>query len=205
VTDPTSPQDDTTAGPCNDDTELHPTAQAPEVVEAWSLDDEPDEQRHSWRSAWGIVAIIAACSVVVAGVVGLVVWVSRAGSHDVPPPPTAAPTTTVAAPASTTAPATTITAPSTPKPAPVLSAEDHRLLHNLRSADDYTIDNPALVVEHAHRYCDVVRQGFSSYQAWQTVVSEAGDQIGMHSSRPLFGAARTPTEMVTTDGTRPET
>jgi hypothetical protein len=184
----------------NDDTELHPTAQAPEVVEAWSLDQEvaaellgehDEPQRQPWRTVWGLTAIILACAVVVAGVVALVLWVSRSG-HDVPP---VAVPTTVAPPAATTAPAITTPAPSTPKPAPVLSAEDHRLLHNLRSADDYTIDNPALVVEHAHRYCDVVRQGFSSYQAWQTVVSEAGDQIGMHSSRPLFGAARTPTEM----------
>jgi hypothetical protein len=82
-------------------------------------------------------------------------------------------------------------------PAPVLSDDDHRLLHNLRSADGYEVDSPALVVEHAHRYCALVQQGFSGYQAWQAVVSESNNEVGMHDSipRPLMGAARTPTEM----------
>ena len=88
-----------------------PTAAAAAPELAWSQDDdEPDEPvRHSWLSAWGIVAVIAACSVVIAGVTALVLWVSR--SHDVPPATQSATTVTVAP--TTPAPVTTVTVGST--------------------------------------------------------------------------------------------
>jgi len=62
---------------------------------AWSLVAESDEpQRQPPRSVWGIVGVIAACSLVAAGVTGIVVWLSRP-QRDVPPaPPTAQPTVT---------------------------------------------------------------------------------------------------------------
>jgi hypothetical protein len=181
-----------------------PPADAPEL--AWSVDDDTDESqpnRHG-RLIWTglsvlVFAVTAALVLLVSTLFGR--HHSDATKHQpTAPVPTAQPTTTVAAPAPTV---TTTVAPPPPTvtvtrtPAPVLSDEDHRLLHNLRAADGYEVDNPTLVVEHAHRYCALVQQGFSGYQAWQTVVSESHNEVGMHISipRPLMGAARTPTEM----------
>lgn len=86
-----------------------PTSAAPTPELAWSLDDGTDEpQRHPWRSVWGLVALIAACSIVAAGGIGIVLWVLRQ-HHDEPPPPAAQPTTT--APATVTVTAAPTTAP----------------------------------------------------------------------------------------------
>jgi len=176
--------------------------QAPEQVQAWSDEDETESLRQPWRAVWPRAAIVLTGSVALASAAGAAAWLYLSPA-DVPPakpkPTAAAPSTPVAVPAPprpAPPPPVTVTA-QPPTPAPVLSDDDHRLLHNLRSADAYEADNPALVVEHAHRYCALVQQGFSGYQAWQTVVSESHNEVGMHSTipRPLLGAARTPTEM----------
>jgi heme/copper-type cytochrome/quinol oxidase subunit 2 len=114
--------DDTAAASPADEPEttVSKTAHVDRSELAWSLDDDSDEpQRQPWRSVWGIVAVIAACSVVVAGVIGLVVWLVSRSGHDVPPPkPSAAPTvsSSVAAPAptSTVPPVTTVTVTAPP-------------------------------------------------------------------------------------------
>lgn len=171
-----------------------PTSAAPTPELAWSADDGDDEsQRRSWpRTAALATGIVAAGAAIGAGL-----WLAVPGfkttvtNHVVPQHST---TTTVAAAPSTTPPTVTVVKPSVP---PVLSADDQRLLYQLRSVEGYEADNPALVVAHAHRYCELIQQGFSGYQAWQGVVSESNNDVGMHLTipRPLLGAARTPTEM----------
>lgn len=145
-----------------------PTSAAPTPELAWSADDGDDEsQRRSWpRTAALATGIVAAGAAIGAGL-----WLAVPGfkttvtNHVVPQHST---TTTVAAAPSTTPPTVTVVKPSVP---PVLSADDRRLLYQLRSVEGYEADNPALVVAHAHRYCELIQQGFSGYQAWQGVVS----------------------------------
>ncbi len=73
------------------------TAEAPEALDAdatlaWSLaDDDEQPQRQSWSSTWGIRVSSSRRAVrVVAGVTGVVVWVSTLPSHvpDMPVPTT---------------------------------------------------------------------------------------------------------------------
>ena len=187
--------------PANDDTPVAetnslPTMAAPEEAQAWSEDtDETPARRYGPVITAGLVALVV-------GIAGTVTWLAATGFHQGPSKPgtpSAIPTTTMVVPSTpvaASAPPVTSTV-QLPTPAPGLSDDDRRLLHNLRSADGYEVDNPALVVEHAHRYCALVQQGLSGYQSWQTVVSESHNEVGMHSSipQPLMGAARTPTEM----------
>jgi hypothetical protein len=180
-------QDDTRAAPSDEPetvvVDSH-TISVDHAELAWSLDDEPVEsQRQPWRSVWGIVGVIAACSVVAAGVIGLVVWLVSRSGHDVPPPkPSAAPTvsSSVAAPAptSTVPPVTTVTvkpAPppsvtAAPPPAPLPTAtttlgpptftlaQDHQLVRRLRlnsssAYPDLANTSDGLLIHYAHEVC----------------------------------------------------
>jgi len=182
-----------------------------ETQEAWSDDDdaaddvEPEGQ--PWSVVTGHAAALLSVGAAVAAAIAVLGWMMLHKDRPAPSPAAGKSTSPAAAPASPPPPTVTQTVSAAPPPAPVtttsaapasvLSDDDHRLLHTLRSVEGYEVDNPALVVGHAHRYCSLVQQGFSGYQAWQTVVSESNDEVGMHLSipRPLMGAARTPTEM----------
>jgi hypothetical protein len=190
------------------DTELTPTAQAPEVPEAWSLDDvdrksggtdvTPDQpRRHGPIVSLGLVVLVV-------GVIGCVIVLGaaffnwRTSKHAEPSHvPSPAPTPTVAAlPTTPVAPPPPTTVTVTPTPEPVFSAAlDQRLLTTL-AAKFYTITDPALVIQHAHRYCVLVQQqGIPADQARQIAAQEAlsahpvGNQVGMESTYPSTGTA----------------
>jgi hypothetical protein len=173
--------DDTTAsehGADAETTEVPPPPPGDEPGLAWSLDEpEPEPQRQPWGPVWGIVAVIAVCSVVAAGVTALVVWVLRS-HHGVPSQPTAQPTTAVAAPPSP-APTTRVAAPPpvtvtvTPTaapapattvsaaPAPVLSTADWQFLNAI--GDIAAAPSPAYAITHAHAVCSYAAQHPNDY------------------------------------------
>jgi hypothetical protein len=133
-------------------TENLPTIQAPEQVQAWSDDDnEPETERQSWRSAWGIVAVILACCAVLGGAVSMALWVSK---PDESPP----------------------VATSAARPAPTLSTsatndDDAKLLALVRNSGWQAVprqgwplgsaDEPA-VIEDARAVCTAVQLHFSA-------------------------------------------
>ena len=103
-----------------------PSTQTPEPRPrlAWSQADESDEpQRQPWRSVWGIVAVITACAVVVAGLVGLVLWVSKPGG------PSSVPATTNVAPVPSAAPPP-VTVTVQPSPAPPVTLTPQHVTHS---------------------------------------------------------------------------
>jgi hypothetical protein len=188
------------------DTELTPTAQAPEVPEAWSLDDvdgksggagvTPDQpRRHGPIVSLGLVALVV-------GVIGCVILLGaalfswRTSKHAEPSHvPSPAPARTVAA--LPTTPVATPPAPPPqpppPTPAPVFSAAlDQQLLTTLKGKF-YTILNPEWAIQNAHRFCELIQeQGVPAAQARQMVAQEAlaahpvGPEVGIESTYPLF-------------------
>ena len=114
--------DTTKAGqPDEPETASVPTAAAARPELAWSQDDESDEpvsERVPWLTAWGIVAVIAACSAVLAGALGIGLWASRFGHSDVSPVITTAPAVSAQpAPTVKPPPPSTVTVTAAP-PAP---------------------------------------------------------------------------------------
>lgn len=144
-----------------------PTAAAATPELAWSLDDDADEPAHRpWRSVWGIVAVIAACSVVIAGVTGVVLWVSRTSSDGALPRP---PTTTVAQ-STTPAPTVTVTAAPTTPPVIVpttteptttgLQGADARFITFLRGSGPkiFNAISTTAAIADAHLVCEDLQQ-----------------------------------------------
>ncbi|MGO8940999.1 MAG: hypothetical protein ACLQLO_29160 [Mycobacterium sp.] len=180
------------------DTELTPTAQAPEVPEAWSV-DEADEhsadneqrpRRHGPIVSLGLVALVV-------GIIGCVILLGAAffnwhtSKHAEPSHvPSPAPTTPVAAPPTT--PVVT-PPPPPPTPAPMFSAAlDQQLLTTLKGKF-YTILNSEWAIQNAHRFCELIQeQGVPAAQARQMVAQEAlaahpvGPEVGIESTYPLF-------------------
>ena len=162
---------------------------APEL--AWSLDDDDDAmpiEPQSWRSAWGVAAILLACAGVTAFVIGIVGWVSFREADDAAPPTTAPTIPASALPAITPKPTplaappkppvtvtvtpkpTTVTVEASPQahPAPKLANPaltpnntDERFLAALRRAQ-ITIDNPAKALFGARWVCGQFANGFSA-------------------------------------------
>ena len=153
----TDEQDDTAqAGATNDapDTELTPTAQAPEQVQAWSQDsDETEPLRRHGR------ALTAGLAVLVAGVAATGIWLGSTyfnwpvSKHVAP---SSVPTTTakpVAAPPSAPAPTTTVTAAPPPPP-----SQDDRFLSTL-AAYNIRFTDPAVPINSAHTICNRLALG----------------------------------------------
>ena len=165
------------------DTEITPTAQAPQQAQAWSL-DETDEDQVSQNetpeqpTGHGLIVSVGLVTLVV-GIIGSVILLAATfftGPPSKTSKPSAIPTTAA------------LPAPPPPAAPPFTDEQDQRLLSQL-TAQDYTITDAAEVVQHAHRYCTLVQQGILADKARQTVASEAlsakpvGDEIGIESRR----------------------
>ena len=183
------------------DTEVTPTAQAPEVAQAWSQDDPGVEtstadqpRRHGPIVSLGLVALVV-------GVIGCIILLGAAllnwhtskhaePSHVPSPGPitpvTALPTTPVAAQPPPPLP------PPPATPAPVFNdALDQQLLTSLKGKF-YTIADPEWAIQNAHRFCELIQQqGIPAAQARQMVAQEAiaahpvGPEVGIVSNYPL--------------------
>jgi hypothetical protein len=189
-------------------TEIPPATHAAAEL-AWSLPTDDDdtepaevEPRHS-RLVWSaLVALVAALA---GALIFLGTTLFGAGS---PKPVASQPTTTADTwpailatvpptaepPSSTVAAAPTTIAPPAP-PQTFTAAQDHQLIIRLAGQDDESVMNPALVVNHAHRFCSLVAQGISAGKAQSVVAAQAladnpvGDQIGMQTNRVTAGTA----------------
>jgi hypothetical protein len=161
-----------------------PTRAADPTALAWSLDDGSDEpQRQSWRSVWGVVAVIGVCGALIASVLA---WVAgQVVSHPtIAGHPTMAPTTQAApAPGSTFAvpsPAPTLTVTQTVTPAPAQptasdAANDQLFLQRLQT-DGFNNNSPEMA-GYAHMVCNDLQQGKSETQVVQWL--SAGPLLGM--------------------------
>lgn len=140
-----------------------PPADAPEL--AWSAEEDDTEPlRQSWRSAWGIVGIIAACSAVLVGAAGIAVWVNK--SHDRPAPQPVPPPVTTAAVGH--APAPSYPAPPVyvpPPPSqwgapPVFTSADKQFLSELQrwGIDVPTANAAKYAIDNAHFACNSRRR-----------------------------------------------
>jgi hypothetical protein len=153
------------APPDEPPTTVVPPTEAPEPELAWSqaTDDTEPAQRRSWRSAWGIVGVIAACSAVLAGAAGIALWFNK--SHDnkpnvinqqqVPPPVTA---TAKAAPAPSY-PAPPVYVPPPPSQwgaPPVFTSADKQFLSAVRNwgIDLPTANAAKYAIDNAHFACN---------------------------------------------------
>ncbi len=142
------------------------TAAAPEL--AWALADDTDEPvtHRGWSSAWGIVAVIIACSIVIAGVTGVVLWVSRQRSNLPPPPVEAKPITTVAQSNTPPIPVTVTAAPPAPvvvpttTAVPTLQGADARFVTFLRGSGPigFNAISTAEAIADAHLVCTDLQQ-----------------------------------------------
>ena len=151
---------------------------------AWSLDDGDDEpQRQPWRSVWGIVGVIAACSIVIAGVTGVVLWVTR--QHNDVQPLSPQPTSTAVAEPTPTGPkycapghnadkgclpvvnagppaTVTVTAPTpTTTATPALQGADAKFITFLRGSGPigFNAVSTTSAIADAHLVCADLQQG----------------------------------------------
>ena len=143
-----------------------PTHAADPTQLAWSLDDGSDEpQRQSWRSVFGVVAVIGVCGAMIAGVL---VWVAGLSHPTIAGHPTTAPPTQAApAPGSTfavppPAPPSTVTQTVTAAPPTTTSLSpqdrDTRFVA-LMSAQGLAPQYMDRIVEAAHGICDQIARG----------------------------------------------
>lgn len=191
----------------SDDTAEAPQSDAPDTVVvdshtinvdraelAWSLDDETEPERRTWRATYRNAALIVAG----ASLVGAVVWVAGhaiSGKQQL-----SNPTTTAAAqPKPSVAQSSTV--PAAPTSAPVFDAEDQQVLNQLGVVEGYIITDPPLVIQHARRFCALTRQGLSNHQATEALESESisthhpiESEIVVDNPRQPLGAARSPAE-----------
>jgi hypothetical protein len=187
--------EDTTASEHGADAEttaVPPPVDAPEL--AWSVDDDTDEMstnRHG-RLMWaGLAVLVVAITAALVLLLSTLFGRNQANNAHLQPisSSTSPPTSVAAAPA----PPPTVTPPPPPTPAPMFSAEfDQQLLTTLKGKF-YTILNPEVAIQNAHRFCELIQQqGVPAAQARQMVAQEAlaahpvGPEVGIESTYPLF-------------------